>query len=601
MAESNKDLELLQKLNDDQGFFNFTPEEMKRFESMPESKQITAQMKSGRLAREKGFRDARNARDWRANKDTHEDHWKKALGDALKKKQKKTKISADSLKKGAGYMARVHGKGATGEYLSPEERKVQFKKTKISAEAFKKGSSVGGAQKVAADTTGASAMVPYKAPTTDIDKSLQPEEGKKGGELTEFQGILKKIAGTVDSIHDTLVGTAKQDKKEGKLDNKEAENKRRNLRESILESKVFKGVASGVRKVLAPVQGMFSKLIKFITTLLTGKIVLNILKWWGDPANAGKADAIIRFVSDWWPVFAAGLLIFGTGLGTVVGGLVSLVVALTPKLLAATVALMSNPWVLAAVGLGLAAWGISSLVSGHSSNTQAAAQSVKGDDKGLDTTPSTEIQQGAAADQGAVGGKEQKFAKGGLVQSEPVQRKEYAKGGTVTGPSGTDKVPARLTAGEFVMSKGAVNKWGVGTLSAMNSAGGGTNRPISGGYFGGGFVLDKLKGIPKDNMMESLMMMQQVLVESAGSISNVTNILEGSNNIDTTNDINNVTTIKPPDPPATQETEVQVVPAMPTPASEGENAPAVYIIPPFNTTAEWIQMDNKIKTLGFTR
>ena len=89
MAESNKDLELLQKLNDDQGFFNFTPEEMKRYDSMPESKQITAQMKSGRLAREKGFRDARNARDWRANKDTHEDHWKKALGDALKKKQRR--------------------------------------------------------------------------------------------------------------------------------------------------------------------------------------------------------------------------------------------------------------------------------------------------------------------------------------------------------------------------------------------------------------------------------------------------------------------------------------------------------------------------------
>ena len=42
---------------------------------------------------------------------------------------------------------------------------------------------------------------------------------------------------------------------------------------------------------------------------------------------------------------------------------------------------------------------------------------------------------------------------------------------------GTDTVPAMLTPGEFVMSRGAVNKWGVGTLENMNAAGGGTNKP----------------------------------------------------------------------------------------------------------------------------
>ena len=53
----------------------------------------------------------------------------------------------------------------------------------------------------------------------------------------------------------------------------------------------------------------------------------------------------------------------------------------------------------------------------------------------------------------------------------------FAQGGFVSGPAGVDKVPARLTAGEFVMSKGAVQKYGTSTLSAMNAAGGGTNRP----------------------------------------------------------------------------------------------------------------------------
>ena len=65
-------------------------------------------------------------------------------------------------------------------------------------------------------------------------------------------------------------------------------------------------------------------------------------------------------------------------------------------------------------------------------------------------------------------------------------------GGFVSGPSGIDKVPARLTAGEFVMSKGAVKKFGASTLASMNAAGGGTNKPtVRGGFNEGGDVADR--------------------------------------------------------------------------------------------------------------
>jgi hypothetical protein len=61
------------------------------------------------------------------------------------------------------------------------------------------------------------------------------------------------------------------------------------------------------------------------------------------------------------------------------------------------------------------------------------------------------------------------------------------KGGTVPGSGNTDTVPAMLTPGEFVMSKGAVQKYGADTLAGMNAAAGGTNRPtLMGGYKGGG-------------------------------------------------------------------------------------------------------------------
>ena len=66
---------------------------------------------------------------------------------------------------------------------------------------------------------------------------------------------------------------------------------------------------------------------------------------------------------------------------------------------------------------------------------------------------------------------------------------EFKQGGFVSGPAGPDQVPARLTAGEFVMSKGAVEKYGVNTLAAMNAAGGGTNIPtITNEYNDGGIV-----------------------------------------------------------------------------------------------------------------
>ena len=65
------------------------------------------------------------------------------------------------------------------------------------------------------------------------------------------------------------------------------------------------------------------------------------------------------------------------------------------------------------------------------------------------------------------------------------------KGGGMLPFLGTDTVPAMLTPGEFVMSRGAVNMFGADTMMAMNKAGGGTNIPKYGlvsGFSGGGIV-----------------------------------------------------------------------------------------------------------------
>jgi hypothetical protein len=63
-------------------------------------------------------------------------------------------------------------------------------------------------------------------------------------------------------------------------------------------------------------------------------------------------------------------------------------------------------------------------------------------------------------------------------QEEMMQKmRGYEEGGKVTGKTGIDKVPAMLTNGEFVMSAGAVQKYGLDTMMSMNVAGGGTNKP----------------------------------------------------------------------------------------------------------------------------
>ena len=58
---------------------------------------------------------------------------------------------------------------------------------------------------------------------------------------------------------------------------------------------------------------------------------------------------------------------------------------------------------------------------------------------------------------------------GGAARGGFVPVRGFAKGGNVFKPRGTDTVPAMLTPGEFVIRKSAVDKIGVGALSALNN------------------------------------------------------------------------------------------------------------------------------------
>ena len=75
-----------------------------------------------------------------------------------------------------------------------------------------------------------------------------------------------------------------------------------------------------------------------------------------------------------------------------------------------------------------------------------------------------------------------------VIDTAPGNIMGYNKGGKVPGKGEGDTVPAMLTPGEFVMSKGAVDQIGVDRLKEMNAEGGGNNKPTMMKFAGGGEV-----------------------------------------------------------------------------------------------------------------
>ena len=260
-----------------------------------------------------------------------------------------------------------------------------------------------------------------------------------GDPLTEIKESLDRIAGLLIQQLANLKAT-------GEKERRAAENKRREARETRLE-KGFAVVTKVAKKIVAPVKSILDKIINFFVTIFLGRAVIKLLDWFGDPANAKKVSAIFRFLGDQWPKLIAAYLLFGNSLGRFVTGL-------SLRLLKAigTFALR-NPKIAAVIGASALT---AALIKYFSENNPFSAAKEGG--------PSS------AADQSS-----------GLAFNE---------GGFVSGQSGIDKIPAMLTDGEFVMSRGAVQQFGLDTLLAMNAAGGGTNRPrvVSGVSFaqGGG-------------------------------------------------------------------------------------------------------------------
>ena len=320
--------------------------------------------------------------------------------------------------------------------IDAKEKKPRAKKTKITA----------------------ANIVPNQSKMSDAAKGIGKSPVAEGSQniLETISENVSKIVETLKAMRDLSVDEAKEEKL--KLENENREKKETSLEKSKFA--VFKEVGS---KILKPFQSIFGKILDFIKTVLLGKVLMEIVKWMGDKKNQKSLQNIFKFLKTFWPTLLAAYLLFGNSFGKMVVKItakvakfgVMIVKKLIPKLLAALAKLKAGKFLnLLKSKKGLIGAGL--LVTGV---TAYGVSQMGGDDE----------EEGGGEEEGDI--------------------QEFKQGGFVSGPAGPDQVPARLTAGEFVMSKGAVEKYGANTLAAMNAAGGGTNIPtITNEYNDGGIV-----------------------------------------------------------------------------------------------------------------
>ena len=356
-----------------------------------------------------------------------------------------------------------------GEQLSPEERKEGFKKRndKIGFQNFvdkvlekKQSASV---SKIAGSLPGegrGGALI--RRPTSAMQVSKVAPETAAGG------SILDEILKIVTSIRDTLIEKNEFDADQSKKDKQSAERQARGQKEKRLESNVFAGIAKGVSKVLAPVKGLFEKVFDFIKTVVLGRVVVKLVDWFTDKDNKEKVDAIGKFLEKTWPALLAAYLLFGNGVGRFVTKMIVMIGRFTFKLLSKGI-----PKLLSLIAANPLAAAATAVVAG------TAVAMVAANQKGTAVVKDPEDPDKSQADE---------IREFGGMTGAPISADMLGFSGGGMAPMGTDTVPAMLTPGEFVMSRGAVNTFGSGFMEMINAAGGGTNRPKNGYFSAGGYV-----------------------------------------------------------------------------------------------------------------
>ena len=363
-----------------------------------------------------------------------------------------------------------------------------------------------------------SAITPYQAP--------EEEEGAKKKRAPRKSDPLKDILKGVNSIIEILKRQQKLSAKQAEKDRKRAEKQKRAGAEDKLESGGVKSFISGAAKLVKPVKGFLEGLFDFIKNVIIGTVLIKIINWFTDPENQEKIEAIGDFFKNTWPVLLAAYLLFGNSLGRFAVKLIKVVGGFVIKLAAKIIPALITGIKRLGLGKSLALGGLAvggAMLAGRMMDGGEDDKDLNQPDGKQKTPPPDKESEPAVIPAPAVAdppepqtvsGRFDMEAGQGYINNKPVSLEEYQdfqnmssqekvqkygtgmKGGGMVpgrGPN-RDTVPAMLAPGEFVMSRGAVQKYGASTMASMNAAGGGTNLPkrmngvtyaVGGGLMGG--------------------------------------------------------------------------------------------------------------------
>lgn len=385
------------------------------------------------------------------------------------------------------------------EAFSKRKNKISFEKfvdkvisTKTARAAFFPGTGpvLGPAGGGLGPKGGALVKSPIGALATYKKLQISADQKEVGG----VGGYLKDIIGSLGNIIKVLNAGVSADIKNQEQKRRDRERSKRESVEKGLE-KGFSAVKKIIEKVVAPVKSILSKIIDFFVKMFLARVVVKLIDWLADPKNASKVKSVIRFLGDWWPALLGSYILFGTSFGRFVRGVTGLLARFIVQIGKVAIPgllkfIAKNPAGAAAAalfGVGAAAELVPGMTGQQEQKTKQAPGSTEDKIKALQQQKANlnifQKMQGVGSEID-----EQIFA----LQSGGAKSYGFAGGGFngfVSGEKGVDKIPAMLSDGEFVMSVGAVQKYGVDTLEAMNAAGGGTNKPkVMGGkvYAAGG-------------------------------------------------------------------------------------------------------------------
>ena len=401
----------------------------------------------------------------------------------FKVKERKVKVSPPPPPSGSRRPGGPNGNGPNGNKKSPNGPKtksiVKTPKGKISTEKFFYEPRV--QQVRVKDVT---------EKTVKVKKETDP---------------LYRIDQKLDSIIKTLTGIDKENRKRSEKERKDLEGRSRAEKEKSLEARPFEGIKKAISTMLKPFQSVWDIIKNFFLNIILGKIVLKLLDWFGDPKNQGKVKSLTRFLIDFGPALLAGFILFGTKFGGAVRFLSNIALKgiwrLSKFAIPKIVKFIARNPIAAGIALVTAgAWApelFPGLVNEKERETTKASGTKEDKIKALEKQKANlnifEKLQGKASEID----EQLSYLKTGKTKSYGFAGGGFGKfgPGVVRGKKGRDKIPAMLSDGEFVMSAGAVRKYGVDHLESMNAAGGGTNKPqmISGvPHAAGGGLIGKV-------------------------------------------------------------------------------------------------------------